>query len=129
MLFEDDMMFYRGTLSCTREHWMLSNEFYLFLAQECEPKVVLEILGNSRFRGYPPELSVNKADDNCFYEIKLKAGKGASWGYYDKDHIDDAIQKAISTSAKMHDFSSVGIITSTSIGEFLSMAYEIYESF
>ena len=107
---------------------MLQNETYLFLSSECDPKVVFEILANSRFVGNPPSLSISKRHGHC-YEIKLNAGKGASWGYYDDNRINKEIQKAIEVSTAMQDFTLDGIITSTSIGEFLTMAYEVYEAY
>jgi hypothetical protein len=128
MLLDEQFLFYRGSLICTREHWILHNETYLFLSSECDPKVVFEILGNSRFVGNPPSLSISKRHGH-FYEIKLNAGKGASWGYYDDNRITKEIQKAIEVSTAMQDFTLDGIITATSIGEFLTMAYEVYEAY
>ncbi len=127
MLFDANIMFYRGTFSVRADGWMLHNDFYLSLTSECNPKVVFEILGNSRFAGYQPELRIDKVPED-FYQITLSAGKGASWGYYDDSHIKKQIQKAISTSTEMYEFAMDGLLDEESIGEFLTMAYEVYES-
>ncbi|MEW6584105.1 MAG: hypothetical protein AB1442_00670 [Nitrospirota bacterium] len=87
MLLDEDRAFFRGTLSCSKEDWMLKNEFFLSLSKDNDPRVIFEILGNSRFRGNPPELSIDKMAGH-FYQITLHAGNGAGWGIYDEDAVE-----------------------------------------
>lgn len=79
MLFDEAAAFYRGILHCSLESWMLENEFFLGLSKDTDPQIVFEILGNSRFRGYPPTLSIDKSRDHI-YEITFRSGRGADWG-------------------------------------------------
>lgn len=92
MLSDANRLFFRGTLSCSIEHWMINSEFFLLLPKDNDPQVIFEILGNSRFRGNPPSLSIDKTTDD-FYQITLNAGNGAGWGRYD----NDAVVKRIKT--------------------------------
>ncbi len=70
MLFGDSALFFRGKIAVSKESWMLGSEFFLGLSKEVQPEVVFEILGNSRFIGMPPELSIYKKDSD-FYQIKF----------------------------------------------------------
>ena len=79
MLSDERYLFFRGKLSCSTEGWMLEREFYLSLSQENDLQVIIEILGNSRFAGYPPTLSIDRALDkkgSDFYQITFHAGSG-----------------------------------------------------
>lgn len=87
--------FFKGTLSCSTEGWMLERKFNLSLSQENDLQVIIEILGNSRFAGCPPTLTVDRAlDKNSadFYEITLHAGHGAGWGFGDRRVFNDCLR-------------------------------------
>ncbi|MGD1076375.1 MAG: hypothetical protein ABR903_09930, partial [Thermodesulfovibrionales bacterium] len=73
MLLDANIIFYRGTLSAQSDGWMLHNDFFLSLTNECDPKVVFEVLGNSRFAGYSPELRIDKVPED-YYQIALSSG-------------------------------------------------------
>lgn len=109
MLFDGDRAFFRGTLICSKEHWMLESEFFLALSKDNDQHVIFEILGNSRFRGNPPTLSIDKDSDD-FYQITLRAGNGAGWGMHDDDTIEKRIKTVIDTNIEMHDFVKEGFL-------------------
>lgn len=123
--------FFKGTLSCSAAGWMLEREFYLSLSQENDFQVIIEILGNSRFAGCPPTLSIDKASDKKgadFYEITFHAGNGTGWGY-GEEYVDEKIRKIIDVNVRMYDFAIDSIITPQDLGEFLTTAYEAYEAY
>ncbi len=128
MLFENRVLFFRGKIAVSAEAWMLESEFYLGLPKEVQPGVVFEILGNSRFIGMPPVLSIYKKDFD-FYQIKFQHGSGASWGLYGGEYAEDRIRDVIDINVKMHEFSKDGVISPQNLGEFLSLAYEVYEAY
>lgn len=131
MLFDERIAFFRGKLSCSMEGWMLGREFYLSLSQENDPQVIIEMLGNSRFAGNPPTLSIDRALDKKgadFYEITFRAGSGAGWGY-GEEYVDEQIKKIVDVNIRMYDFAMDAIITSQQLGEFLTIAYEAYEAY
>ena len=118
-------------LSCSTDGWMLEREFYLSLFQENDLQVIIEILGNSRFAGYPPTLSIDRALDKNgadFYQITFHAGSGAGWGY-GEEYVDEKIRKIIDVNIRMYDFAMDPIITPQDLGEFLTIVYEAYEAF
>lgn len=127
MLFDGDRVFFRGKLTCSKDDWMLGNEFFLSLPLDTDPRIVFEILGNSRFCGNPPALSIDKRYG--VYEITLQSGNGAGWGLYGEKHIDDKIREAIDTNIDMYEFIRDEYLTAENLGEFLTMAYKIYEAF
>jgi hypothetical protein len=128
MLLDEDRAFFRGTLSCSKEDWMLKNEFFLLLSKDNDPRVIFEILGNSRFRGNPPELSIDKMTGH-FYQITLHAGNGAGWGIHDENDVEKRISVVIDTNIEMYDFVKEGFLSPENIGEFLSIAYRAYEAY
>ncbi|MBI4698406.1 MAG: hypothetical protein HY758_05705 [Nitrospirae bacterium] len=127
MLFDGDRAFFRGKLTCSVDHWMLSNEFFLSLPQETDPQVVFELIGNSRFSGNPPTLSIDKRLD--FYQITLEAGNGAGWGLYEEKYIHGKIAEAIDTNIDMYEFFNEETLSAENLGEFLTIAYKVYEAF
>jgi len=127
MLLDADRVFFRGKLTCSAEDWMLGSEFFLSLPLDTDPRVVFEILGNSRFSGNPPTLSIYKRYDS--YEITLQSGNGAGWGLYGENHIEDKIREAIDTNIDMYEFVMDEELTAGNLGEFLTMAYKVYEAF
>jgi len=128
MLIDRDRAFFRGTLSCSMEHWMLKSEFFLSLSKVNDPQPIFEILGNSRLRGNPPELSVDKMSDS-YYQITMHAGNGAGWGLYDEDTVEKRIREVIDTNIEMHEFVEEGILSPRDTGEFLTIAYKVYEAY
>ncbi len=128
MLFENSGLFFRGKIAVSAERWMLESEFYLGLPKEVQPGVVFEMLGNSRFAGMPPELIIYKKDRD-FYLVRFRNGRGAGWGLYGVEYAEDRIRDVIDVNVKMHEFSRGGVISPQNLGEFLSLAYEVYEAY
>ncbi|MBI5096731.1 MAG: hypothetical protein HZB32_03655 [Nitrospirae bacterium] len=129
MLSDGRYTFFRGNLSCSTEGWMLEREFNLSLSRENDLQVIIEILGNSRFAGYPPTLSIDRVLDKKgadFYQITFHAGSGTGWGY-GEEYVDEKIRKIIDVNIRMYDFAMDSIITPQDLGEFLTIAYEAYE--
>ncbi len=107
---------------------MIESEHFLFLSKDTDPYVIFEILGNSRFVGYPPELSINKTGDD-FFQITFHGGKGEGWGMHDEQYIIERIKQVFDINIAMHELSRDGIISSDQLGEFLRTAYEVYEAY
>lgn len=128
MLFDDRGLFFRGKIITSKEFWMLESEFFLGLSQETLPEVVFEILGNSRFIGMPPELTISKASRE-FYQIKFHNGSGASWGLHGRKYAEERIRAVVDINVKMHEFPDDGVILPQDLGEFLSLVYGVYEAY
>ena len=127
MLLDGDRVFFKGKLTCSTEHWMLGSEFFLSLPLDTDSRVVFEILGNSRFSGNPPTLSIDKRYG--VYEITIQSGNGAGWGMYGENHIDDKIRESIDTNIDMYEFVMDEDLTADNLGEFLTIVYKVYEAF
>jgi len=127
MLLNGKTAFFRGKINCSMEHWTIESEHFLLLLKETDPRVIFEILGNSRFVGCPPELSIDKAGSD-FYQITFHAGNGESWGMHDEQYIIGKIKKVIAVNIAMHEYSIDGVIPADDLGEFLTTAYEVYEA-
>jgi hypothetical protein len=127
LLLDGDRVFFRGKLACSAEHWILSNNFFLSLPLDTDPHVVFEIIGNSRFSGNPPTLTIYKRYDS--FEITLQTGNGAGWGLYGENHIDEKIREAIDTNIDMYELVMDEELTAKNLGEFLTIAYKVYETF
>lgn len=128
MLFGDNGLFFRGKIAVSMESWMLESKFFLGLSKEVQPEVVFDILGNSRFIGMPPELLIYKKDFD-FYHIKFQSGKGAGWGLHGREYAEDRIRDVVDTNVRMYEFTRGGVILPRDLGEFLSLAYGVYEAF
>lgn len=128
MLFGLTGMFFRGELRCSTAGWMLKRDFILSLDREHDPNLIFEILGNSRFRGNPPTLVVDKESED-FYQITLNAGDGAGWGRYGSDEVRKRIEKVIDTSVMMYEMVKDGRLPADKLGEFLTLAYTAYEAY
>lgn len=128
MLFDGGSAFFSGKLKCSKESWMIESESFLGLPMHNDPQAIFEILGNSRLRGYPSTLTVDKEKTGDFYQIVFRNGSGAGWGLYGEEYVEAQLKKAIGINISMYRFSKKGI-SLENIGEFLSIAYDVYESF
>ncbi|MFA4888222.1 MAG: hypothetical protein WC628_01425 [Candidatus Omnitrophota bacterium] len=128
MLFDGVRAFFRGKLNCSKKSWMLESEFFLPLPMHNDPQAIFAILGNSRLKGNPPTLIVDKEGADNFYQIDFRNGSGAGWGLHGEEHVEAQLKKAIDVNIAMYHFSKKGI-SLENIGEFLSIAYDVYESF
>lgn len=128
MLLDGKRTFFSGTLKVSIEAWMLESNFFLPLSKDTDARLVFQILGNSRFAGYPPTLIIDKERADSFYQVDFHSGNGADWGFYNEDYIQEKIRKTINVNKDMYEF-SIEEITAETIGEFLSLAYEVYEAF
>lgn len=129
MLFDEDCFFFRGTLSCSRDHWMIEFENHIGLSNENDPNVVFELLGNTRFAGSPPEMTVSKRDSGDYFQIVFRNGFGAGWGLKDKNQAIVDVRKVINVNIKMHELALSGVISKENLGKFISTAYDVYESY
>ncbi len=129
MLFFDEGAFFRGTLSCSKESWMIQSVNFIPLSIENDPKVIFEILGNSRFVGNPPNLRIDKEHPEEYYQINFDHGYGASWGLKNKKKALQEVLKVIDTSVQMYELTNERVITTANLGEFISTAYEVYEAY
>lgn len=128
MLFDNRVPFFRGTLKCSRESWMVESEFFLLLKKDHDPRILFELLGNSRLCGMPPELSVHKGN-KYYFQIMFRNGKGASWGPREEEPVKKRIDKVIQVNVDMYEISRRGTIPQSMMGQFLSTAYEVYEAY
>jgi len=127
MLFDGKKLFFRGKLNCSLDSWMLESEFFLGLQKENNHDVIFEILGNSCFYGNPPELRIDKRDDE-YFQITFIAGFGESWGTSSEKDILNNIDELIEVNIELYVYSADGIITEEILGDFLTLANRIYES-
>lgn len=127
-LLDGRRVFFRGGLKVSMESWMLESDFYLSLSKDIDSRLVFQILSNSRFAGLPPTLMIDKERADNFYQVDFHNGNGASWGLRNEDYIKEKIKKMVNVNKDMYEFSIDGITPET-IGEFLSLAYEVYEAF
>ena len=128
MLLDGEKAFFKGKLRLSVESWMLENDFFLSLPISTDPQVVFQILGNSRFRGLPPTLTIDKEREDNFYQIDFHSGNGAGWSLHNEDYLEKKIRKTIGVNKKIYEFSKDGI-TAETVGEFLTLTYEAYEAF
>lgn len=127
MLFDEGKAFFRGQLSCSKESWMICSEFSLNLPKETELEVLRELLGNTRFAGNPPTLMVDKRRAEDFYQITFSSGNGADWGLRDEGCVDERIKQVIEVNVKMYEDTLDGQILAHEVGDFLTLAYDVYE--
>jgi hypothetical protein len=128
VLFGLTGVFFRGELRCSTAGWMLERKFFLGLDRDHDPNLIFEILGNSRFRGNPPTLTVDKEGVD-FYQITLYAGDGAGWGLYDSEEVRKRIEGVIEASLSMYEMVQYGDLPTDKLGEFLTLAYTAYEAY
>lgn len=128
MLFDERSAFFRGKLNVSFESWMIESEFFLGLAKNNDPKLVFEILGNSRFAGNPPTLVVAKRHGD-YFQITFNSGIGAGWVTHSEDEIKMKLNEIIKVNTQLYDFSKSRFISENKFGEFLNLAYTIYEAY
>lgn len=128
MLFDGNRAFFRGKLRCSKDAWMIESDFFLPLSADNDPRVLFEILGNSRFRGNPPTLMVNREAEHDYFQIDFHNGWGESWAENSEQKIEDALKKVIKINLEMYAFSREGI-SLDDVGRFLTIVYGVYESF
>jgi len=128
MLFDEGGVFFKGKLGCSISGWMLESNLFLGLSRENNPQMIFEILGNSRFRGLPPKLEIDK-DGQEYFQITFHNGEGAGWAVYDDKKIDERINKIIDVNVQLYEYPKDGYIPEKKIGDFLALAYEVYEAY
>jgi hypothetical protein len=85
MLFDHmSYPFFRGVVSCTRRGFFMERECFLGFPRETDPMLLFRILGEERFRGNPPELTITpsliRPEWKVYFQIKLSAGTGLETG-------------------------------------------------
>jgi hypothetical protein len=128
MLFDIQNAICRTKIECMYDHWMIHNEFFLSLPDVTDEKTVQEIIGNSRFSGNPPTLMIYKNDPANYFQITFNCGQGEGWGIHDNSYLLDHIKRSIDLHVKMYRIMLGGIPDTATAEEFLSIAYELYES-
>jgi hypothetical protein len=130
MLFEDtNRAINCVTLECRKSDWMIETEFFLGLPFNTEPRLIHEILGNSRFEGYPPTMMIYKRYPESYYDVTLHNGSGESWGLHDNKYIIDRLNRIIDVNIEMYEKTLDGILSEENVADFLSTAFEVFESF
>jgi hypothetical protein len=127
MLLDGRKAFFRGCLNCSTEAWMIESEFFLGLAKDNDPKVIFEIIGNSRLTGNPPSLSIYKGYPD-YFQITFRSGSGAEWFGSDDEKIKESLKQVIEVNTELYELSKSGYITEDEFAEFMSLAYTIYEA-
>jgi hypothetical protein len=128
MLFDGEDPVCRTEIECYSDHWMIDNEFYLNLDESADIEIVHELLGNTRFSGNPPTLMIYKLDPVNHFQLLFNAGWGEDWAEYDVSFLIESIYLSIDIHEKMHNIVLAGIKDTSQAEEFLSTAYEVYES-
>lgn len=128
MLFDERSAFFRGKLNVSLESWTIESEFFLGLARNNDPKLVFEILGDSRFAGNPPTLVVAKRHGD-YFQISFHNGSGAGWVTHSEGEIKIKLNEVIKANTQLYDFSKTRFISENDLGEFLNLAYTIYEAY
>ena len=118
----------RMVLECQRDGWMLRQEFFLGLPLDTDTGLLHELLGNTRLAGNPPTMSIDKREVVDYYQITFHNGTGAGWGMYNKQHIIDMALRATDIQIRMFEASIDGISKQEEVSNFLTIAYEMYES-
>ena len=71
----------RGRLRCSRLSYMLSFDFLIHLPISFSNEKIIELIGERRFSGLPPELTVTTdRDGQKFYQLAFHNGRGAGFG-------------------------------------------------
>jgi hypothetical protein len=128
MLYESTQQIYRGVLKLSQESWMVTSEFFLSLPDTVDFKYLRPILSNSRFSGYPPELSFWDRPAASYYQIRFAGGIGESWSATASERILARIAHSIKHSAAMNDIAIDNEWNELIVAEFLTEALEVYET-
>jgi hypothetical protein len=135
MLFDDrDRLFLRCALRCSSRGYMFEREFSLGLPETADPRFLVRILGDPRFEGYPPVLSVHRSvvhpEWDVFFWIVFTAGSGFDSGRWTMHNAAmNDIKQTIRDSCSMYDLSMIdGIRTMKDVERFLESAYPCFES-
>ena len=132
MLHETSRAMYRGSVELNKMHWMIENEFFMCLNPQIDFRFISEIIGNSRLSGNPPELSIHKRhaqDPEGYYQIRFLSGFGENFYEGCEEKIVERVKKCIDVNVEMNEITLDGAWDETSVGEFLSAAYHVYEAY
>jgi len=128
MLLDGQKAFFRGHLNCSIEAWMIESEFFCGLAKDNDPKVIFEIIGNSRLTGNPTSLRIYKGFPD-YFQITFRNGTGASWLGDGRDETEERLKQVIQVNTQLYELSRDGHITENEFAAFMSLAYKIYEAY
>ena len=128
MLFDEMKAFFRGRLNCSLDSWFIESDYFLGLLKNNDPKIIFDILGNSRYRGNPPELKIYKDNDE-YFQITFRVGSGESWTENSDQKIISRISEIIEVNTELYDFAIDGFITAEDVGEFLTLVNKVYEAY
>ncbi len=71
----------RGNLRCSRLSYMLCFDFLIQLPISFDRKKIIELIGDRRFSGLPPELTVTTdRNGQKFYQLAFHSGRGTGFG-------------------------------------------------
>ena len=103
-----DYSFFRGSFSVLKDRWMFERTFTLGLPRITKPEYLLKIIGDTRFSGMPPTLSVEDSDFrpewDIYYVITFKSGKGTSLGSQTIiDHALTSVENVILASQQTYN--------------------------
>lgn len=113
--------------------WRVSASCFLGLNRYQDTDVLFQILGNSRFVGDPPTLTINKEEDRLdgLFQLTFNNGIGAGGGPLSV-HVQPILERlrlAIRTHAKLRELTAQGTIGREEFAEFVSTAYALYEAY
>ena len=91
--------------------------------------LVREIIGNSRFAGNPPSLTMDKRAPANYYQILFETGRGEDWSQQSPAIITAKIKQCIDTTIAMNELTLDGEWNEEIVAEFLTTAYPVYEAF
>ena len=134
-LFDDlGSLFLRCSVSCDRLGYMVEKEFYMDLPESTDPTFLWRILGDLRFTGNPPSLTVQRSvlhpEVKRFFWIKFQAGEGFDSGPWEMhgEAIAD-IKRTIKDACEMYEASMVeGFQSLEDVDRFLEVASRSFES-
>ena len=86
----------RGNLRCSRLSYMLSFDFLIHLPISFSKEKIIEFIGEPRFSGLPPELTVTSdRNGQKFYQIAFHEGRGADFGLKNPRDIAGSISERV----------------------------------
>jgi hypothetical protein len=126
--------FFRGTFSCSMTGFLIEKTFTLGLSKDTDPSFLFRILGDPRFHGVPPTLTIQpsawRTDWNVHYCIDIHAGDGMDTGPWTLHNVaKERLQSLIEDAAAMYEQSMVdGFETVEDVDEFLSIAERSFKT-